>query len=136
MENIFDAALDEWRDWETSPAQWLLLDSNYVPDIAAQVWVSDVVANEVVVATYTREPVTNPTRTVDTTQHRVTYDCDDPDFGNLDKGPPGIGTLCLAKTGADDASSLLLAIYTLGVIGTGPVRPILAPTGVYWLEQG
>lgn len=133
MDFVFDAALDQWYDWDTTPVQWLLLNGNYTPDRSGQVWVSDVVAWEVAVSNYARQAGTGQTRTVDTALHRIVYDCADPTFGGLDTSAPGISALCLAKTGADDASSLLLAIYGVSV-GTGPFKALISPNGAYWIS--
>jgi hypothetical protein len=134
METIYDAALDEWRDWTTTATQWLLLNDDYVVDQATHVWVADVVAYEITDASYVRQTVQTPVRTVDNTQHRVTYNCADPDFGDITA--EGTLTLCLAKVGTDDSSSLLLASYLLENITTGPLQPMIAPTGVHWVAQG
>jgi hypothetical protein len=135
MDVIFDAALDQWHDWESIESQWLLLNGDYTPNRSTQVWVADVVSYEVVVANYQRQSVDNPTRTVDTTMHRIIYDCDDPNFGGIDSAPPGVSMLCLAKVGTDDSDSLLLAAYTLNSIGAGPLQPLVDPSGVYWISQ-
>lgn len=133
MDFIFDAALDQWHDWETTGTQWLLLNGNYPPDRVGQVWVSDVVLYEVVASGYQRQLVAGATRIVDTTQHRVTYDCDDPDFGDFTRDALGVSKLCLAKVGAGDGTSLLLAAYDLSDTGTGPLQPPVGPDGVYWV---
>lgn len=135
MDLVFDAALDQWYDWETTTARFLLLNSNYSADRAAHVWVSDVVAWEILVANYARQTVAGQTRTVDPTLHRITYGCSDPNFGGIDASPPGVSTMCLFKAGADDASSLLLAVYDLDATGSGPLKPLMNPAGAYWISQ-
>lgn len=126
--------LDEWRNWDTTPAQWLILDNSGMLDPANQQWVSEVNAGEVVVPGYTRQPVAGQVRTVDAGLTRITYDCDDPDFGTLATGPPYLSLLVLAYDSGDDATSQLLVSFALDFTATDPaaVNPYVSPTGVHW----
>lgn len=135
MDFVFDAALDQWHDWETTAAQWLLLNANYTADRGEQVWLADVVAWEILVPNYARQAAANKNRVVDYELHRISYLCSDPNFGGIDSSPPGVSTLCLAKVGADDASSLLLAAYDIDATGSGPLKPLVSPDGAYWVSQ-
>ena len=136
MTVLFDASLDEWRNWDTTPAQWLITNNEVPLNSATLVWVADVAPWEVTVPGYSRQTVTGATRTVDTSLHRVTYTCDSPTFGVLDNSPPYLSGLYLAYTGTDDTDSLLLAAYSLGDFAGGPIDPIIPLDGVHWVAQG
>lgn len=137
MPFLYTNSLDKWAAWETTPAQWLITTSHSMVDVTVQTWVSDIAAEEVTVPGYARQAVTGQTRTVDTTLNRITYDCDDPDFGTLASGDPYLSLLVLAYQGTDDSDSLLLASYQLNYTTTDPsdVNPAISPAGVHWAAQ-
>jgi hypothetical protein len=132
---LYDYGLDEWREWDSGTYTWLALKSTYTPSRTHH-FIADVVADEVTVAGYSRSPVSAPTRTVDTTLHRITYNCDDPNFGEPVAGET-VGYVALAREVTDDADSVMLALYDISDFATngGEIVPVVAATGVHYVDQ-
>lgn len=132
---LYDHGLDEWRDWDTASFTWLALTSSYTPNKTHQ-FVDDVSTYEVSVGGYTRDAVVGATRTVDTSQHRVIYDCDDPDFGSLAAGET-VAYVAIAKLITDDTDSLMMGLYDLANFATdgGQFSPVVAAAGVHYIDQ-
>jgi hypothetical protein len=135
-DQLYDYGLDEWRDWATSTYVWLALKASYTPSRTHR-FISDITAQEVTVGGYHRSTVSSPTRTVDTTQHRVTYDCADPDFGTPGPGQT-VSYVLLAKQGGNDSTSLLMGLYDIQdfVTDGGLFAPVVAVAGVHYIDQG
>lgn len=132
---LYDYGLDEWRDWATDTYTWLALKASYTPSRSHH-YIADVVADEVTVTGYARAAVSGPTRTVDTAQHRIIYNCDDPNFGELVAGET-VGYVALARELTDDADSVMLALYDISDFATngGEFAPVVAATGVHYVDQ-
>jgi hypothetical protein len=105
---MYHDGLNEWGGWASDDYVWLLMDSGYVPAIA-QATIAEIAAAELTVSGYTRQPVTAPVM-VDTYtyQQGLSYGCADPVWTGLGTGGD-IGAIVLARVGASDATSPLVA---------------------------
>lgn len=108
---LLDHTLDAWGDWATASHYWMLLRSDFVQDRTDH-YVADLVAYEVGVAGYARQAVTGEVRSVDTTNHRVSYSCDDVTFAGLAAGET-IGWAVIYKVVTNDSDHLLLCVADL-----------------------
>jgi hypothetical protein len=133
---LYDYGLDEWRDWASGTYTWLALRSSYTPARTDR-YIATITAHELTAAGYHRSPVTSPTRTVDTVQHRITYDCADPNFGNPAAGAQIVGYVALARVVTNDADSVLMSLYDISDFTTdgGPFSPVVAAAGVHFIDQ-
>lgn len=132
---LYDYGLDEWRDWTTGTYTWLALKSDYTPDRTHH-FVADFVTHEVSVSGYSRQPVDTPVRTVDTTLHRITYNCADPNFGEPASGQT-VGYVALVREVTDDDDSILLALFDISDFATngGSFSPVVAADGVHYTDE-
>lgn len=132
---LYDFGLDEWRDWETDTIKVLGLKSTYVPSRAHH-YVDDVVAYELTASGYARHTVTGKTRGVDTTNHRIIYDCDDISLGSPAAGNT-IGWVAFYKQVTTDSDSILLALFAYPTTATSgsPITATIPADGVHYLDQ-
>jgi hypothetical protein len=115
---LYRGGLERWHDWLTAPHTWLLLDVGYVQDTDHDT-IADVVADELTVFGYARQPMGAPVRApIDVWYYGIGYGADRPWWIGLD---PAIATawLVLAYDGTDDASSGLLASWSFGPAMSG-----------------
>lgn len=133
---IYDYGLDEWRTWTTGTFEWMGLQDTYTPSRTHH-YVSDVNTHEIGVSGYARDTVTTPARTVNTTLHRITYDCDDPNFGSPVAGET-VGYVVLYQLVTNDSDSILLALYDIGDFATdgGLFSPVIGAEGAHYIDQG
>lgn len=108
---LFDHGLDDWRTWTTASHVWMLLRDDYVADRSDH-YVADLVAYELSVSGYARQPVTGATRTVDTTNHRIGYTCADVTFAGLAAGEV-VGWAVIYKAVNDDSDHIMLCVADL-----------------------
>lgn len=115
---IYDYGLDEWRNFTSDTVKALIVTSGYTPSRAHH-FVADVTpgSNELVVGSYARLTLTTKARTVDTTNHRVRYSCDDLAFGSLAAGATA-AAIIVFKQVTNDADSILLALLDIADTAT------------------
>ncbi len=136
---LFDYGLDVWGGWTTDTIQWLCLKgSGYTPNKAHN-FVSDLTpaSNEVGGGLgYARVTAGGKSRTVNTTTHRIIYDCNDPAFGSITAGQ-NITGLVVYKFITNDAASILLAYFDIAdTVTTGAAfTPTLSASGVHYIDQ-
>lgn len=105
---MFHGGFDEWADWTTGDRVWLLMGAGFVADIA-QATIAEIVADELAVAGYARQPLTDAVRADTYTYvHGLAYGAHPPVFTGLSPGEVFTG-LVLARVGATDADSPLIA---------------------------
>jgi hypothetical protein len=110
---FFNRGLDDMYDWETGSFVWILATLDYVPDRDHD-FIDDI-TNEATVSGYARLVPANPQRNVDNTNDRITYSCDNPDFGDLDMATPQEARwLILARDVTNDADSPLILALDFG----------------------
>jgi hypothetical protein len=87
---FFNRGLDDMYDWETGSFVWILATLDYVPDRDHD-FIDDI------------------------TNDRITYSCDNPDFGDLDMATPQEARwLILARDVTNDADSPLILALDFG----------------------
>jgi hypothetical protein len=137
---IYNSGLDLLRNFETDDFECLLLNSGYTEDPTDE-FVSDLTPGTNEITTlgldYFRAELTNKTRTVDNFLNRISYDCDDPFFGD-----PAIGQfvdhMVLFRNSGSDATSPLVACISVPsapTTGTGFVI-VLNSAGLIYTDQG
>lgn len=136
---VYNQGLDELRDFTTDTFQALLLnDAGYVVDKDHD-YVADLTpgTNEIAGAGYSRQTLSTKTRTVDDANDRITYDCDDFDFGGIVVGET-VTAMVVYRFVTNDADSILIAHYSLGTIATtGLPFPVLVnASGLLYTDQG
>jgi hypothetical protein len=134
----FNRGLDELATWTSSTYRFLLLKgAGYTPDKNHD-FVADLTpgTNEVAGAGYARVTAAGKTRTIDDTNDRITYDCDDPAFGSITTGETVTG-MVLYRFVTNDADSILVGYYDLADTATNGAAftPTLAATGAAWVDQ-
>lgn len=135
---IYNRGLDELAAWTSNTFKFMLVNSGYTPNKDHD-FVDDVTpgSNEISVSGYARETATTKTRTVDDTNDRIVYDCDDIDFGTPAAGETVVGMI-LYREVTNDADSILVCYFDLGSIPlTGASFIVLTGTnGVMYVDQG
>lgn len=110
---FFDSGLDQLGEWEVSTFRVLLATTSYTFDVT-DVFVADLVADELASAGYARATISTPVRNVNTSLNRIEYQCDSP----LSFGTPAIGGTyrwgILYKFVTNDAASPLVGAYDIG----------------------
>lgn len=98
-------------DWDAGGHTYtlMLLLAAHVPDRDADVFVADIVADEISVAGYARVNLTTRTVTVDNANNRSDYDADNPVWVTLAAGQT-IGFAAIFKLVTNDADSPLIAL--------------------------
>lgn len=137
---IYNRGLDELSVWTTGTFKFLLLkgtgytanrDNDYVSDLTPA-------SNEVSSAGYSRQTAGTPTRTIDDTLDRITYDCTDPSFGTVTTGQTVTG-MVLYRFVTVDADSPLVAYFDLSpgydTAAFSPFVVAIAGTGVAYVDQ-
>lgn len=122
----YNRGLDELSTWTSNTFKFLLLKgSGYTPNKDHD-YVADLTpaSNEITVAGYTRQTAATKTRTIDDTNDRITYDCDDPSFGTLTAGET-ISAMVLYRFVTNDADSILVAYCDLADTATGSASPFV-----------
>lgn len=134
---IYTRGLDELRDWQTDTYKALLLKgSGYAPSKAHD-YVADltVATNETALAGYARVTLAGAVRTIDDTNNRIVYDCNDIAFGTIAAGDT-ITAMVVYKFVTSDADSILIGYHDLvdtatdGLAFTYQVHP----SGLYYLD--
>jgi len=133
---VFNNGLDQLQDWTTDTFGFLLVDNVYVVD-PDDVYVAAAAADELSGVGYARYAVATPTRTVDNALDRITYDCEDPDFGTIAIGETA-DAMILYRLVTNDADSPMIAYYPLGGVATTGLSFIvaIALAGIAYTEQG
>jgi hypothetical protein len=136
---LYNRGADELTAFTTSTYKFLLLKgSGYTPNKDHD-YVADLTpaSNEVTVAGYARVTAATKTRTIDDTNDRITYDCDDPAFGSLTAGQT-VSAMVLYRFVTNDADSILIAYYDLADTATnGSAFTVqLSTAGVAYVDQG
>lgn len=136
---VYNRGLDELRDFTSDTFMALLLnDAGYVPNKDHD-FVADLTpgTNEIAGAGYSRQTLATKTRTIDDTNDRITYDCDDLDFGTIAAGE-NVEAMVVYRFVTNDADSILIAYYPLGTIATtGLAFPVVvSASGLLYVDQG
>lgn len=136
---IYNRGLDELGggQWLTGVYKFLLLKgAGYVPnrdhDFVAGLTPG---ANELTVATYARVTATTKTRTIDDALDRITYDCDDPNFGDPVAGETITG-MVLFRFVTNDADSILIGYFDVTDFPTDGTNytQVLGALGVLYVD--
>ena len=82
--NMLKKAFAKEIDWENDDIKCMLLDSNYVPNVDTDIYLNDVIANEITGTGYTAggQTLTNCTLTYDSANNKVIIDSDNPIWEN------------------------------------------------------
>lgn len=119
---MYNIGLDSLRTWTTSTYRFLLMRTGTF-DVDANT-VADVIAGgtEVTAVGYVRQDAATKTRTVDDTLDRISYGCDDPDFGSLTAGQTVIAIVAYLFD-TNDAGSTPIGWCDLPSTDTGAFDP-------------
>jgi len=96
-------------DWPVDTIRVMLLKSSFTPDQDADIFVSDVVADEIGVAGYARITLANKFSTKDNANNRTDYGADNPVWAALAAGET-IGWAIVFKLVTNDADSPVIAL--------------------------
>lgn len=132
---LYDGGLDDWKDWATGTFKWALMKSTYAADRTHN-FISDVSAQELSSAGYARQAVTGATRTVNTSLHRIIYDCNDPTFGPLASGAT-VGSVLVFRDTGTAGTSRLMALFDIADYATdgSTLSPAVSVDGVHYVMQ-
>lgn len=136
---IYNRGLDQLNDFTSGTYKWLLLKSTGYTVDRDHDFVSDLTpaSNEISASGYARVTASTKTRTIDDTNDRISYDCDDPAFGSIAAGQT-YGAAVLFKFVTNDSDSILIAYFTLTATATdgSPVTPVIPAGGFIYADQG
>ena len=107
---VYDYGLDELNAWESGSYKMLLINNASFVTAKSNQYVTALSGSEVTATSYTRATLTSTVRTVDTTNHLIRYDANDPDFGSPVTGQSTYG-MVLYKFVSADADSTLIAYF-------------------------
>ena len=135
---VYNAGLDELRDFTTDTIRALLVTSSYTPNKDHD-FVSTPAANELSGVGYSRPTLASKSRTVDDANDRITYDCVDPSFGTIAIGETA-RYMIVYKFVTNDADSILLACFDLGASGVATngadFTVLVSSSGLLYHTQG
>lgn len=98
--------------WATAAYKVMLLKSSYTYN-RDNVFVSDVVANEVTATGYARKAIAGPTVTLDATNDCAWVDANDISFSGITPNSDIVGYIVLYRDTGADATSPLIACWKL-----------------------
>lgn len=135
---IYNRGLDEMAAWASSTYKFMLLKGSlYVPDVDHD-FVSDLTpaTNEVTVSPYARITAAGKARTISDSLNRITYTCNNPDFGMLAAGQT-VSAMVLFRFVTNDADSILIGYFDLDDFATdGTDFPVvLGSLGVLYTDM-
>lgn len=132
---LFDYGLDLWATWTTDTFRFMAMKSSYNPSQTSSI-VAQLVANECTASGYARATAAGKSRTVDTSNHRITYDCSDPNLGAAAAGET-IGGFVLFKFVTNDNDSIPMAYYDVIDFATdgSPIVPVINVNGAHYIDQ-
>lgn len=136
-DSVYNRGLDEMSTWTTNTFKFLLLkgsgytfnkDHDFVADLTPA-------SNEVTVSGYSRQTAATKSRTIDDTNDRITYDCDDPTFGTLVAGET-VSAMVLYRFVTNDSDSILIGYYDLPDTATNGTTfsVVLSVSGAFYLD--
>ena len=136
---IYNRGLDELATWTSATYKFMLLKgSGYTPNKDHD-FVTNLTpaSNEVAGAGYTRQTVGTPTRTIDDTNDRITYDCADPAFGSIASGET-VSAMVLYRQVSSDTDHILIAYFDITDTPTsGSAFSIVVDAqGLLYVDQG
>jgi len=116
-------------DWEDDTLVALLL-TGWSTDLTVD-YLSSIAAYEVDVTGYTRQVLSNVTVTLNDSTHKVTIDCDDITWANID--PVTTSHFVVAKwTGLDATSPVLLIVEATKTHNGGQYQVTVPLTGLFY----
>lgn len=134
---IFTYGADKLGAWTTSTYKFALMKSSYTPN-SSHDFMDDVVAgsSEISVSGYSRVTASTKTRTPNTGQGRIYYNCDDPSFGSLAAGQTAGGVVLFqfVTNDADSIPIVFLDITNLATDALDPFTVIINPSGFAFLN--
>jgi hypothetical protein len=96
-------------DWLSDTIRVMLMTSAYTPDLDADIFVADIVADELSVGGYARVTLANKFSTKDNGNNRTDYGADNPVWAALAAGET-IGWAIVFKLVTNDADSPVIAV--------------------------
>lgn len=134
---VYNRGLDQLNDFTSGTYKWALLKSGYTVNRDHD-FVADLTpgSNEISGSGYARVTASGKTRTIDDTNDRISYDCDDPAFGSIVAGETYVAAV-LFKQVTNDADSILIAYFPLASTATdgSPVTPAIPAGGFMYVDE-
>lgn len=118
-----DGLLAVTTDWLTGTFKWALVETGWIPDETADLYVDDISGFEFTDGSYARQTMTAPAVTVQNPAATgdpgyIQYGCADPDFGIMSDGDIAT-SLVLYFEVTTDADSPIVAVYPVGYTADG-----------------